>query len=299
MAILMTARDAREVPFCSTGTAPATFGELIQGRESSSGDDFLVTLPITLNSVVKFYGFIASPAIYVFPRRKTKSLKAAQLFFERSQIRTGGIIRFCSDVAEGKGLSSSSADMVATLRAIAGLFSLDITADDMLAIMREVEPTDGVMFDDAVYFLHRKVELRSVLGRLPKMCILAIDEGGTIDTVSYNQKHFDFSDAERSQYDGLLLDITKAIRNNDVKGIGASATESSRLHQKRNYKHALDALESLQHQLGAEGIVTCHSGTFIGMCFDAGAPESLAKILKAEQTLGDRLGTSVVKFFSR
>ena len=283
----------------SIGSAPATFGELIQGREPITNDDFLVTFPITLNSVAKFYGFKSSENLYVFPVRKRKSLKAAQLFLDRFNIKTGGILEISSDVREGKGLASSSADLVATLRALANYFNVEMQAHDLFAIMRQIEPTDGVMFDDAVSFFHRKVELKDVIGRLPRICILAVDEGGAVDTISYNKKNFDFSSEEKENYANLLLGVTKAIREKDVKQIGYLATMSTRLHQKRNHKKTLDKLEGLLEQVAAEGVINCHSGTFIGLCFDATSPESLDKILCAERFLEKELQKPIYKFFSR
>lgn len=281
------------------GSAPATFGELIQGREPVSDNDFLVTFPLTLNSVAKFYGFKHSEKLYIFPSRKSKSLKAAQLFLDRFNIKTGGILHISSEVREGKGLASSSADLVATLRALANYFNVELQADDLFAIMRQIEPTDGVMFDDAVSFFHRKVELKAVLGRLPKICILAVDEGGVIDTISYNKKKFEFSAEEKEEYAALLAGVTKAIHEKDVKQIGHSATVSTRLHQKRNHKKSLSRLEEVGAQVAAEGVINCHSGTFIGLCFDASRPESLDKILNAEQFMGKVFQKPIHKFFSR
>ncbi|AHE32002.1 hypothetical protein X888_2254 [Burkholderia pseudomallei MSHR4377] len=285
--------------FFSTGNAPATFGELVQGREPISGNDFLVTFPITLTTTARFCRFRHSDRLYVFPASKKKSLKAAQLFFEKFGIRTGGILQICSAVSEGKGLASSSADIVATLRALAAHFDIELAVADMCAIIREIEPTDGVMFDESVAFFHRKVELGKVMGRLPKICILAIDEGGIIDTVAYNRHRFDFSDEETSQYAALLAVVDAAISSRDVREIGRAATLSTQLHQKRNPKRSLRQLEALMADVGADGIVNCHSGTFIGLCFDAARPDALDTIARAERTLRETLRQPISRFFTR
>ncbi len=282
----------------ATARAPATFGELLQGRDPLSGHDFLVTLPITLQSVARYCGFEKSTALYVFPADKAKSLKAARLFLQKFGIDSGGILQISSGVSEGKGLASSSADIVATLRALANYFDVSLGLDDMLEIIRQIEPTDGVMFDESVAFFHRRVELGAVIGKLPRMCMLAIDEGGMIDTVSYNKRHFDFSDEEKHAYGALLDDITAAIRDGDVRAIGSAATASTRLHQKRNRKETFAELERILAEVEADGIVNCHSGTLIGLCFDASHPESLDKISRAEVALGSALQKRVFRFFT-
>ncbi|MCS3397552.1 kinase, partial [Burkholderia thailandensis] len=283
----------------SVGNAPATFGELVQGREPSSGNDFLITLPITLTSTARFCRFRHSDRLYVFPASKKKSLKAATLFLERFGIRTGGVLQICSDVSEGKGLASSSSDIVATLRALAACFDIPLSPAGMCAIIREIEPTDGVMFDESVAFFHRRVELGKVMGRLPKICILAIDEGGMIDTVEYNCHRFEFSREEADQYAALLADVDAAISRSDLRQIGRAATLSTQMHQKRNPKRTLRQLEALMREVGAHGIVNCHSGTFIGLCFDASAPDALDTIARAERTLRAALGQPISRFFTR
>ncbi|RYH71079.1 MAG: kinase [Alcaligenaceae bacterium] len=285
--------------YASLGHAPATFGELIQGREPVSGRDFLVTFPITLGSTVKFCGFHNSSRLYVFPLRKQKSIKAARLFLQRFQIPTGGILQVCSNVPEGKGLASSSADVVATLRALAQYFEQELTIDEMCSIIRQIEPTDGVMFDESVAFFHRCVELGQVIGKLPRLCVLAIDEGGIVDTVTYNTTRFDFAPEELHKYGELLADVIEGISRKNLRQIGFAATTSSRLHQSRNPKKTLEQLEGLVEAVGAIGIVNCHSGTCIGLCFDARAPESLDNISRAGRLLGATLQQDLHKFFTK
>lgn len=52
-------------------------------------------------------------------------------------------------------------------------------------------------------------------------------------------------------------------------------------------------------EVGAHGIVNCHSGTFIGLCFDASGPDALDTIARAERTLRDALGQPISRFFTR
>ncbi len=281
------------------GDAAATFGELLQGREPGADNDFLVTLPITIRSRATFWRFHESPQLYVFPSCKLKSRLAVRLFLDRHGVAGGGILRVVSGVAEGKGLASSSADVVASLRAVSDACGIALATDELLDIVRQIEPTDGVMYDEAVAFFHRRVELRHVIGALPRLCILAVDEGGTIDTVSYNRQNFEFSEDEMQRYSELLSEMTSAIRERDVKRIGRLATASTRLHQRRNYKQSFEKIETIMRNHGADGIVNCHSGTFIGLCFDMSAPDALERALHAQQCMERELGRPTHRFFSK
>lgn len=54
--------------------------------------------------------------------------------------------------------------------------------------LRPVEPTDGVMYPGVVVFEHRAVRLRAELGTLPPLTVVAVDEGGHLDTVAHNRR---------------------------------------------------------------------------------------------------------------
>jgi uncharacterized protein involved in propanediol utilization len=295
------AKPARYPRRCSIGMgfAPATFGELIQGREPVRGRDFLVTLPITAGSTAVFYGFENSSQLYVLPHHKKKSALAARLLLDALGVKSGGILQIRSELSEGKGLASSSADVVATLRAVADYYEVPLTNGQMCELIRRIEPTDGVMYDQSVAFFHREVTLDRVIGNLPRMCILAADEGGTIDTVAYNERRFEFENEELATYGQLLVQVLEAVERNDVAAIGAAATTSTRLHQKRNPKRLLEQFEAVALKTGASGIVNCHSGTHLGLCFDACGVDALDRVAKAGAELERVLNRRVQRFFTR
>src|SRR4029079_11819053 len=92
-----------------------------------------------------------------------------------------------SNIPIGKGLASSSADLVATARAIDDCFKLGMSEEILKMFLRQIEPTDGVMYPGVVSFYHRQVQLREFLGQLPGLTIVSIDEGGEVDTVEFNK----------------------------------------------------------------------------------------------------------------
>src|SRR4051794_22862710 len=103
----------------SAGTAPdgsgwacGTFGELLQGVLPDSGLHFLVTLPITAGSTATFRYDARSARIEVSPENKRKSRRLARLALDALGHPGGGELLLTSDLPEGKGLASSSADLV-------------------------------------------------------------------------------------------------------------------------------------------------------------------------------------------
>src|SRR5690348_2801572 len=100
-----------------SATAFGTFGELLQGA-LPDGTDFLVTMPIARWSTARFLLEPSVSDVHVRPAHKTKSRRLVEAMLGRYGVCGGGFLLLDSDLPEGKGLASSSADLVATARAV-------------------------------------------------------------------------------------------------------------------------------------------------------------------------------------
>ncbi len=104
-------------------SAFGTFGELLQGVDED-GVDFLVTLPISCWSTATFVTRPSSPGITVSPAYKHKAVALARAMLTSAGFTGGGRLVIGSAIPEGKGLASSSADLVATARAVGNAFGV-------------------------------------------------------------------------------------------------------------------------------------------------------------------------------
>lgn len=249
------------------GISFGTFGELLQGMLDNS-HDFLVTLPITRYSRVMFISDPHSHELTVYPKQKSKAKEAALHLLRHYGLPETGKINIDSELPEGKGLASSSADLVATCRAIADCFRMVIPESVIGKIMALIEPTDGVMYSGAVSFFHRKVELHKFIGQLPSMTIISIDEGGVLDTIAYNERTRTFSESEKSEYTRLVQELITAIRLQDVRKIGEISTRSAEMNQTRNPKKMMHPMLAICKEADGLGVVTTHSGTCVGIMLD-------------------------------
>jgi len=247
------------------GTACGTFGELLQGVLPKGEGDFLVTLPITRSSRAVFISDPQSPILEVFPPHKRKSHDMAVMVLDHFGLPRGGILTLDCYLPEGKGLASSSADLVATARALRAAFDLDLTTDLLLRFMGRIEPSDGVMFDEIVSFYHRRVALRRRLGSLPPLTIVAVDEGGEVDTLKFNRLPKPFTESEKVEYGRLLDAISEAIGRRDLDTVGQVATRSAVMNQRLRPKRHLEAVMEVCCRVGGLGTVVTHSGTCIGV----------------------------------
>lgn len=254
------------------GKSHASFGEIIQGR-LSNGNDFLVTLPIDLWSIcnltaVKRLGpLVINCDLY-------KSKQVAAMLLQKLDIDEGYEINisFSRNIPVGKGLSSSTADMLSTVRALQEIFGFLLREKTISEIFTSIEPHDGLMFKSCVVYNHRKGELINDLLYIPKFWVLAIDFGGVCDTVEYN-KNLVFDKNVTSQYDELLKELENAFKNKDDRKIGECASLSTELHFKLFNEVQRNSVYQTAKKFNPFGMINTHSGTCLGLLF----PKSISR----------------------
>ncbi|MFG3578665.1 GHMP family kinase ATP-binding protein [Micromonospora chersina] len=264
----------------AVSSAFGTFGELLQGA-LPEGPDFLVTLPIARWSTAAFEYDGSREDVETFPATKTKARRVAEAVLARHAAGGGGSLRLSGSLPEGRGLASSSADLVATARAVAGAIGLDMPPTLIEDLLRPIEPTDGVMYPGVVAFDHREVRHRRSLGILPPMTIVGIDEGGPVDTVAFNAIPKNFTDRDREEYAALLAELGTAVAAADNAAIGRIATRSAHLNQRLCPKRSLHAMTALSAELGGVGVVAAHSGSAIGLLLPQDVPDYRSRLAEA------------------
>lgn len=263
------------------GSAFGTCGELLQGVLAENGLDFLVTLPIRAGSVAVFEPDPVLDRVEITPGHKTKSRRLAERMLRGRGVPGGGWLTVSSALAEGKGMASSSADLVATARAVADATGRVTGPAEIESYLRDIEPTDGVMYPGVVAYYHRQVRLHHRLPPLPPLTIVAGDEGGAVDTIEFNRGPKPFPAATRREYSGLLRTLTRALGRRDLPAIGAVATRSAVLNSVLRERPHLEASIAAAAAIGALGIVVAHSGTTTGFLLSDVDPDHAAKLAAA------------------
>lgn len=252
-----------------TGRANGTFGEFLQGRFSNSKKSFIVTLPIKLYSYSKYAPTKNYHDVFVMPSYKTKAYQLVNALREKFEIKEGGLLIIKSEIPEGKGLASSSADLLASARAFLDAYDLALTDEELGLLLSSIEPTDGVMFNEVVAFYSQEGRCIENLGNVPKIYIIGIDEGGIVDTFEYNSyidEHM--REEERSNFNNLLEDMIAAFKRKDIHAIGQISTKSAEINQKFLQKEKLNILMDIKNRYSLPGVVITHSGTYSGLILD-------------------------------
>jgi L-threonine kinase len=245
---------------------PGTCGELVQGR--IEGKDSHITCPVEILSSVsvqltQFYGQIECPP------DKVKTRQAVRKTLELLGHTTRGVkVSVSSQIHVGKGMASSTADIVggclATAKALGKTISPRMVADIAISI----EPTDGIMYEGIVCFDHLGGEIIQSLGDAPPIDILVIDPGGSIDTLRFDSRRERCASIyiknENFILEALSL-VKEGIKKRDIHLVGKGATLSALRNQEILYKRELADIISISTSLGGIGVNVAHSGTVIGI----------------------------------
>lgn len=259
-------------PRTGIGRCLGTFGELLQGALPIERREFLVTLPITEGSTAEFTAGRGSKGVRVSPPYKEKSRRLAEGLLRSYNLETGGKLRIESALPEGKGFASSSADMVATARAIEAAFGIQLPRHSLARIMSAIEPSDGVMYEGIVSFHQLEGIVHGRLGTLPSLTIIALDEGGGAETMELCEDRGFHSAGRLDEYERLLHDLRRAVKQCHLPSVGDVATRSSILNQDVLPKEHLELFLDLRARYDALGVVATHSGTCLGLLLDPGSP---------------------------
>ena len=257
-----------------SASSPGTCGELVQGQ-SVNGDDFLVTLPVNMWSEVRLELDFNSSAIQNFPASKDKARSAVRKTLDYLGYSTlGAKLYVSSEIPEGKGMASSTADIVAACRATAQTLGQELSPEEISSIAIEIEPSDGVMYPGVVCYNYRRGALIESLGKLPPIDILTLDLGGHVDTLRFNSIPKNYT-AEELEILCQAYELVKAgIREQSLEIIGRAATMSARVNQRLLPKPHLEILIEISAKYNAFGVCIAHSGTVAGLLFEGGANES-------------------------
>jgi L-threonine kinase len=251
----------------ATKTAVGTCGEIVQGFTSESVP-FHVTCPISKTATVTV---AVRPApeftiTQIEPRfsklaqalRQTSSL----LELEPLEIR----VEHWSDLDIGKGMGSSTADIVAASRALAATADQTLSPAQLAKIATSIESSDGSMYPGIVVFNQKTGDVLEEFAWWPQFGILMVTPPQVFNTESAN-----FSGKQRygPEFEKILSDLHEAASRRDISAFAEAASHSAAINQQfvPNPYYAL--LEDRINDFGALGINIGHTGTVLGLLFDA------------------------------
>ena len=270
----------------ATVRAPGVCGELAQGVLENM--HFLVTCPVDFYSRVRVDLYDDGPGVEA-PEDCEKSAAAvrrALAHLKRAKVRAK--IHVQNPIPRSKGMGSSSADLSAAIAATGLALGEELTPEAIAQIALSIEPTDGVMMPGVALFDHRAGLIRESLGPPPPMEIVAVDLGGTVDTMEFNlvNRTRIWQSLHEQTSEALNL-IRRGIVEQSPALVGKGATISAQAGQQVSAKPRLGEVVKFAGSVGAVGVNIGHSGTIMGVLLDARERRGLSTFHQAKRAFPD------------
>lgn len=281
-------------------------GEVLQGVEVLQGlpdhlqDDrlqhpdavrFLMDLPCdALFSTATVIVTNGTGQITVTPTGSTKATYAAEALLALLGLDSTLDIHIGldSNIAKGRGLGSSSADVRAVLKALACVLELRLDNDGLDKLTVAAEGATNPASRDPTLFCHRLGFTIAHRSRWPDVAVLAFDDTSApnVDTDAYRPAVYD---AEAVGRFGLLARAAlAAITASDGKGLGIVASTSADINDQflpRRHGSCLDNLRRIVRATDALGYAVSHSGTVGGILYATSSVDLPRRLQQAAEQL--------------
>jgi len=218
----------------------------------------------------------ASPGAAALP---PKARQALDIFLRTCAKNIAGCsIRLRSNIPPGKGLSSSSTDILSVLHVVNDHLQTGCSPEHLYRIAASVEPTDPCLSNDIVVF-RQQVGFVDRCITLPPMTVLYFDaeSGRQIDTMDVQRC---WTMGGGKFFEWLLRRFIQAAEKGDYKTLFECITYSA------EYNQTVIALPRFAeyYQLAQQtqsGLMVAHSGTIVGLLTP---PDRAAELLGRLQT---------------
>ncbi|AOO85192.1 kinase (plasmid) [Bosea vaviloviae] len=231
----------------------------------------MVTLPLASSRAKATFTCTARRVLTVRPHDKIKAGLAARKTLDHLGVVEGGVLNIESNIPVGHGYGSSTADVVAAVRAVAAAHTarLQPSRISRLAVAAE-QASDAIAFDEhAVLFAQREgVVLEDFGGSLPPLLLVGFKPTGGLPIDTLHLPPARYKSAEIQQFRVLRALIAHAVRYQDPKNLGRAATASALLNQRHLPKPHLERVIEIAEGAGACGVQVAHSGSLLGIIFD-------------------------------
>lgn len=283
----------------ASGVCHGTLGELIQGPVIHDGQlqIGLISLPVQRYSWMHFVAGEDGDHARELPE-KEKCRRAIALYLAHHGRRLPpGRWLHDSELLQGKGMASSTADIVASIRCLDHVFGLASPCELIADILREVERSDSVFLDRYALYLSAQQKVLRRFSHDPHYHVCYIDEGDAVITESVTQALVDHYAAHLSAYQANLDLALAAFDTGDRAQIARCASVSAALAQQVLPKRHYAAVAARRAQFGAAGIVVAHTGSLIGYLFlDAPNAAALGELSAFFRGLGHQCRFALTGF---
>jgi L-threonine kinase len=258
-----------------TIAVPGTCGELVQGWSAEWDEPVLVSCPMAVVSRVSVK-IRPGPAVTgpAPAPHYAKSRRAARLLLDHlHRPGLGAALAVASDLLPGRGMASSTADIIGVMAGLALSLGRPITPAALARLACRIEPSDSTMFGPLTALAYRGSARFAELGPAPALPLLMLDTGQAVDTLAYNARlNLDALRRLAPTTTEALALLSHGLTTADYAALGAAATLSAVSYQAIQPQPWLDQARRWAADTGALGVVRAHSGSVLGLLYPPHTP---------------------------
>jgi len=199
---------------------------------------------------------------------RPKTARAVALWLAQHGLRLPpGRFRFRSDLEVGKGMASSTADIVAALRCVGRVVHRRLRAREIMDVLRPVERSDSVFLREGALYLSERHQVVVRFGRTLGYTAAYLVEPAAVDTEAMRECLLEHYRLSLPAYRAALESFIAGAVQRDPYRVAAAATESARLSQRCLPKRCFVAMRSAMQALGADGLFVAHTGSVVGYLY--------------------------------
>ncbi|WP_448567130.1 GHMP family kinase ATP-binding protein [Thalassotalea ganghwensis] len=257
----------------SVGVCRGALGELYQGISTDGSNEIVI-----ISSLIPKYswtyftpdtnGFSSLKDQKLASPEREKSFTALKIYCQQQSVEwPSGRWSFYSDLQVARGMASSTADIVATLRCAASYFGKKLTTNEILSILSKLERSDSVFLDRLALFSSSKHEIIHQFKKMPPLYALYMHEADEVETDGTKTMLLDFYQQHYRDYLQLNHFAQHAFQECDLQAICKVATLSAQLSQQILPKLHFEQIMQAQKKFDADGVITAHTGSVIGLLY--------------------------------
>lgn len=269
------ARSARSAPPTRrnySGICGGTLGELYQGPYWVADEPSVAIISLPVDKFVSCHfnlteGRPGRVAGRQWPNR-ARCARAVELFASRYGVSLpSGHWEYHSELEVGKGMASSTADLVATIRCLYDIFALPYDEAGLRSILGRIERSDPVFLAEFALYLSGQQRVVRRLGNRIGYFACYVVEPSMVDTEAVGRRLLRYYARHRSEYKECADSMISAFSACDAVRVAQASSWSARLSQGVVPKASYDEFVRRQRSYGAAGIFVAHTGTIIGYLF--------------------------------
>jgi L-threonine kinase len=230
------------------------------------GTSFVVTCPIDRGTTVDV-ALSPAPVLEItgVPHGLSRLEDAVRRTIELLELAPCRVaVQHVGSLPVGKGMASSTADVIAASRAVARAAGEELAAEDLATLAAAIEPSDGVMYDGIVAADRETGRRLRAWDWWPSFTVVMLEPPEGFATA---YARFDDQAAHAGEYARLLEQLDDAVAGRDELRFARAATRSAELGQAYVPNAVFSWLAPRAPELGALGVCAAHTGTVAGLLF--------------------------------